>query len=297
MKGIILAGGAGTRLHPLTRVVSKQLLAIYDKPMVYYPLSTLMLAGIREVLIISTPHHLPQFKELLSDGKRLGMQFSYAEQAKPEGLPQAFTIGADFIGNDNVCLILGDNIFYGDSLTKRLQEASDGDTGAAVFAYFVHDPSRYGVIEFDKDMKVVSIEEKPAQPKSQYAITGCYFFDANVVEHARSLKPSSRGETEITDLIKIYLAKSELKAFKLGRGIAWLDTGTNRSLLEASNFIATIEERQGLKVACIEEIAYRQGWIGRQEIEEEARLMGKSAYGEYLRWLLEFGDIEQTSRA
>ena len=293
MKGIILAGGAGTRLHPMTHVVSKQLLPVYDKPMIYYPLSTLMLAGIREVLIISTPQDLPLYERLLGSGERIGLKFTYAEQPKPEGLAQAFIIGADFIGDDSVCLVLGDNIFFGYGFTGRLEEAAKLQAGAMIFAYFVHDPERYGVVDFDDKGKAISLEEKPAKPKSNFAVPGLYFYDNKVIEWANMLKPSARGELEITDLNRIYLERNELQVTKLGRGIAWLDTGTNRSLLEAASFIAAIEERQGLKVACLEEIAYRRGWINGDQVAAEADKMGKSAYAEYLRWLLATGDIKR----
>jgi len=282
-KGIILAGGSGTRLYPLTRAVSKQLLGVYDKPMIYYPLSVLMLAGTREVLIISTPHDLPAFERLLGDGSRLGMEFSYAAQPRPEGLAQAFVIGADFVGDDPVALILGDNIFYGQGLTEAVRAAAASETGATVFGYRVRDPQRYGVVEFDADGKAVSIEEKPAAPRSHYAVVGLYFYGPDVVEHAASLKPSARGELEITDLNRIYLERGELTVRRLGRGIAWLDTGTNQSLLAAGNFVQAIEERQGLKIACIEEIAWSQGWIGPQQVRAEADAMGAGGYADYLR--------------
>jgi glucose-1-phosphate thymidylyltransferase len=289
MKGIILAGGAGSRLHPLTRVVSKQLLPIYDKPMIYFPLSTLMLAGIREVLIISTPQDLPMFRTLLGDGKRLGMTLEYAEQPNPEGLAQAFIIGADFIGDQPSCLVLGDNIFYAQGLTKTLTTMAELTEGAKVFAYYVSDPERYGVVEFDENDKAVSLEEKPEHPKSNYAVPGLYAYGPDVVEFATNLKPSPRGELEITDLNRIYLEQNRLNVQVFSRGVAWLDTGTNRSLLEAGQFVQAIEERQGLKIACLEEIAWSKGWIGTAEVEAEMKLMGKSSYAVYLRNLLKMG--------
>ncbi|HEY9117106.1 MAG TPA: glucose-1-phosphate thymidylyltransferase RfbA [Roseivirga sp.] len=285
MKGIILAGGSGTRLHPLTLSVSKQLMPVYDKPMIYYPLSILMLAGIREILIISTPHDLPNFEKLLGDGSRIGCSFSYAEQPKPEGLAQAFTIGADFIGNDKVALILGDNIFYGSGLPKLLRENADPD-GGIVYAYRVQDPERYGVVEFDKDMNVISIEEKPKQPKSNWAVPGIYFYDNQVVEIAKNLKPSSRGELEITDVNKTYLQMGKLKVSTMDRGTAWLDTGTIDSLMQAGQFVQIIEERQGIKISCIEEIAYRMGYINESQLAEIAKPLEKSGYGEYLLSIL-----------
>src|SRR5687767_6279617 len=281
MKGIILAGGSGTRLHPITYAISKQIMPIYDKPMIYYPLSTLMLAGIRDILIISTPHDLPQFKRLLNDGSQLGLRFSYAEQAVPNGLAQAFVIGADFIGNDTVALVLGDNIFYGAGLGEQLSKNNNPD-GGIVYAYHVSDPERYGVVEFDKTNKVISIEEKPAQPKSSYAVPGIYFYDNEVVAIARDLKPSPRGEYEITDVNREYLRRHKLKVSIMDRGTAWLDTGTFDSLMQASQFVQVIEQRQGIKIACIEEIAYRKGFISREQVAEMAKPLFKSGYGQYL---------------
>jgi glucose-1-phosphate thymidylyltransferase len=281
-----LSGGAGTRLHPITRVVSKQLLPVYDKPMIYYPLSTLMLAGIREVLIISTPQDLPLFERLLGDGKRLGMSFSYIEQPAPEGLAQAFVLGADFVGSDPVCLILGDNIFYGHGLTDTLLRCAATTDGALVFGYYVSDPERYGVVAFDDQGKAVSLEEKPDKPQSNYAIPGLYFYGPDVIQYARDLKPSARGELEITDLNRIYLEQNRLKVEILGRGVAWLDTGTNQSLMDAGQFVHAIEARQGLKVACLEEIALEQDWTSPEAVEAEAVSMGKSSYAEYLRDVL-----------
>ncbi|NJD07973.1 MAG: glucose-1-phosphate thymidylyltransferase RfbA [Methylococcaceae bacterium] len=288
-KGLILAGGSGTRLHPLTYVVSKQLLPIFDKPMIYYPLSVLMLAGIREVLIITTPQDAPLFANLLGDGSQWGMSIHYAQQPKPEGLAQAFTIGRDFIGASPSCLILGDNIFYGHGFQSYLLKASANPAGATVFGYWVSDPERYGVAEFDANGEVVDLVEKPAHPKSNYAITGLYFYDNQVVDMARDLTPSARGELEITDINNLYLRQRQLRVEKMGRGIAWLDTGTHASLMQASNFIQTIEERQGLKVACPEEIAWAQRWIDSSQLEQLARGLNKSAYGEYLRRLLQLG--------
>ncbi|MFN8417296.1 MAG: glucose-1-phosphate thymidylyltransferase RfbA [Cytophagaceae bacterium] len=285
MKGIILAGGSGTRLHPLTLAMSKQMMPVYDKPMIYYPLSCLMLAGIREILIISTPHDLPNFKKLLGDGSRLGCRFEYAEQPSPDGLAQAFVIGKDFIGNDKVALILGDNIFYGSGLGRLLHSHNDPE-GAVIFAYHVTDPERYGVVEFDQDMNVLSIEEKPEQPKTNYAVPGIYFYDQSVVEIATNLKPSPRGELEITDVNKEYLKRKQLKVAVLNRGTAWLDTGTFASLMQAGEFVRVIEERQGLKVGCIEEIAFTMGYINKQQLEEVAKPLVKSGYGQYLLNLL-----------
>ena len=286
MRGIILAGGSGTRLHPVTRVISKQLLPVYDKPMVYYPLSTLMLAGIRDVLVISTADELPRFEALLGDGSQWGMAFSYASQPRPEGLAQAFVIGASYIGRDSVCLVLGDNIFYGDGLTLLLRTAAMREGGATIFGYYVKDPERYGVAEVDPSGRVLSIEEKPAMPKSHYAVTGIYFYDNGVVDIACALKPSRRGELEITDVNMEYLRRGTLKMELLGRGMAWLDTGTHESLHDASTFIETIEKRQGLKIACVEEIAYRMGYIGDEQLQRLAEPFRQSAYGEYLLGLL-----------
>ena len=287
MKGIILAGGSGTRLYPLTMVTSKQLLPVYDKPMIYYPLSTLMLAGIQDILIISTPTDLPNFERLLGDGSNFGIHLSYKEQPSPDGLAQAFLIGADFIGDDSCAMVLGDNIFYGNGLSPMLKKAASKQEGATVFGYYVDNPERFGIVEFDKNGKAISIEEKPEHPKSNYCVTGLYFYDKHVVEMARKVKPSARGELEITDLNRMYLEQGSLDVVTLGRGYAWLDTGTTDALAEASEFVRVIENRQGVQISAVEEIAYRNGWIGKEKLLESAEQYGKSSYGKHLKQVAE----------
>jgi glucose-1-phosphate thymidylyltransferase len=287
MKGIILAGGSGTRLHPMTLGTSKQLMSVYDKPMIYYPLSTLMLAGIRDVLVISTPHELPSFQRLLGDGSAWGISISYAAQPSPDGLAQAYIIGADFVGSDRSCLVLGDNIFYGHGMTDLFENAAARPTGATVFAYHVTDPERYGVVEFNQDMRAVSIEEKPKVPKSNWAVTGLYFYDSDVVDIAANLKPSARGELEITDVNRTYLERGKLSVEQMGRGYAWLDTGTPDSLLDASNFVGTLQKRQGIKICSPEEVAWRKGYIDDEQLEGLGKKFGKSEYGQYLTGLLQ----------
>ena len=287
MRGIVLAGGSGTRLHPVTQAVSKQLLPVYDKPMIYYPISSLMSAGIRDILIISTPQDTPRFQQLLKDGSQWGVNISYAVQPSPDGLAQAFIIGSEFIGKDDCALVLGDNVFHGGNLSQTLDNAGKKSHGATVFAYPVHDPERYGVVEFDKDGKAVSLEEKPLKPKSNYAVTGLYFYDNRVIDIAKNIQPSARGELEITDVNKQYLEWGDLSVEVFGRGLAWLDMGTHESLLQASMFIETIESRQGLKIACLEEIAYRKGYIGAEKLEQAAEQYGKNAYGQYLKAILD----------
>ena len=281
-KGIILAGGSGTRMHPVTKAVSKQLLPVYDKPMIYYPLSVLMLAGIREILIISTPHDLPQYRNLLGDGSQWGLSLEYAEQPRPEGLAQAFIIGKEFINGGPACLILGDNIFYGHGLVTSLLEANAGETGATIFGYYVHDPERYGVIEFDDSHRVIGIEEKPKHPKSNYAAVGLYFYDSQITEIAANIKPSARGELEITDVNRVYLEQDQLKAKLIGRGVAWLDTGTHDSMLQACNFVQTVQQRQGLMISCPEEIAYNAGWVDAEQVMRLGGALDKNHYGQYL---------------
>ena len=287
MKGIVLAGGSGTRLFPITKGVSKQLLPIYDKPMIYYPISVLMLAGIREILIISTPEDMAGYQRLLSDGSQFGVHFTYEIQPSPDGLAQAFLIGESFIGDDDVCLILGDNIYFGESFSQKLERATDTTCGATVFGYQVTDPERFGVVEFDDDFNAVSIEEKPKIPKSNYAVTGLYFYDNSVIEMAKQIRPSERGELEITAINQMYLEQNRLKVELLGRGFAWLDTGTHESLMDASNFVYTIEKRQGLKVACLEEIAYRKGWVHKADLQELVKPLAKTGYGQYIQRLIE----------
>lgn len=296
MKGIILAGGSGTRLYPLTKVTSKQLLPVFDKPMIYYPMSILMEAGIREIMIISTPEDTPRFEELLGDGSQFGLELTYKVQPSPDGLAQAFILGKDFIGNDSVAMILGDNIFHGHGLTKRLVEAAGRDRGATVFGYYVEDPERFGVVEFDENGKAVSLEEKPAEPKSNYAVTGLYFYDNKVVDYAAHLQPSARGELEITDLNKIYLDQGELNVTLLGDGFTWLDTGTHESLVDATNFVKTVEEHQHRKIACLEEIAYRQDWIDREQLEKTYEIYKKNQYGAYLKKLLDRKYIDKNQK-
>jgi glucose-1-phosphate thymidylyltransferase len=287
MKGIVLAGGSGTRLHPVTRGISKQMLPVYDKPMIYYPLSVLMLAGIQEILVISTPEDLPGYQKLLGNGADFGIQLSYAEQPSPDGLAQAFLIGESFIGDGNVCLVLGDNIFYGYGFSAMLRDAAQRAEGATVFGYHVNDPARFGVLEFDASGKVISLEEKPAKPKSNYAVTGLYFYDNRVVDIAKGVKPSGRGELEITDVNRAYLESGELNVSVMGRGFAWLDTGTHDSLMEAGQFVQTIEHRQGLKVACLEEIGYRNGWLSEDALQRQATALAKTGYGQYLQQVLD----------
>ena len=293
MKGIILAGGSGTRLYPLTKVTSKQLLPIYDKPMIYYPLSVLMDAGIQDILIISTPLDTPRFEALLGDGRQFGIHLTYAVQPSPDGLAQAFIIGADFIGNDRVAMVLGDNIFHGQGLKKRLRAAAERESGATVFGYYVDDPERFGIVEFDENGKAVSIEEKPKHPKSNYCVTGLYFYDNRVVEYAKNLKPSARGELEITDLNRIYLENGELDVILLGQGFTWLDTGTHESLVEASNFVKTIEDHEHRKIACLEEIGYLNGWISRDKVLESYEVLKKNEYGRYLKDVLDGKYVEK----